>query len=134
MRSLLDASPTHTNDSGATRPLDVADVLLITPYNAQVRALSEALPGYHIGTVDKFQGQEAPISIYSMATSSADEAPHGMEFLYSLNRLNVATSRAQCLALVVASPALLRVRCRTPRQMRLANAIARLVEMATPLE
>ena len=134
VRSLLDASPTHTNDSGATRPLDVADVLLITPYNAQVRALSEALPGYHIGTVDKFQGQEAPISIYSMATSSADEAPHGMEFLYSLNRLNVATSRAQCLALVVASPALLRVRCRTPRQMRLANAIARLVEMATPLE
>ncbi len=134
VRSLLDASPTHTNDSGATRPLDIADVLLITPYNAQVRALSEALPGYHIGTVDKFQGQEAPISIYSMATSSADEAPHGMEFLYSLNRLNVATSRAQCLALVVASPALLRVRCRTPRQMRLANAIARLVEMATPLE
>ena len=88
------------------------------------------LPGFRIGTVDKFQGQEAPISIYSMATSSLDDAPHGMEFLYSLNRLNVATSRARCLALVVASPELLRVRCRTPRQMRLANAIARLVEVA----
>ncbi len=65
-----------------------------------------------------------------MATSSANEAPRGMEFLYSLNRLNVATSRAQCLAVVVASPALLRVVCRTPRQMRLANALARLVEVA----
>ena len=134
VRGLLDASPTHTDDSGATRPLDEADVLFITPYNAQVRALREALPEFRIGTVDKFQGQEAPISIYSMATSSPEEAPHGMEFLYSLNRLNVATSRAQCLALVVASPALLRVRCRTPRQMRLANALARLVEMAAPPE
>ena len=130
VRNLLDASPTHTDASGALLPLTQADVLVITPYNAQVRALSEALPGFCIGTVDKFQGQEAPISIYSMATSSSEVAPHGMEFLYSLNRLNVATSRAQCVALVVASPALLRVRCRTPRQMRLANALARLVEMA----
>ena len=130
VRSLLAASPTHTDASGASIPLAEADVLLITPYNAQVRALSEALPGFRIGTVDKFQGQEAPISIYSMATSSSEEAPHGMEFLYSLNRLNVATSRAQCVALIVASPTLLRVRCRTPRQMRLANALARLMEMA----
>ena len=103
---------------------------MITPYNAQVKAIRDALPGFRVGTVDKFQGQEAPISIYSMTTSSADEAPRGMEFLYSLNRLNVATSRAQCLAVVVASPALIRVRCRTPRQMRLANALARLVEVA----
>ncbi len=88
------------------------------------------LQALRIGTVDKFQGQEAPISIYSMATSSADEAPRGMEFLYSLNRLNVATSRAKCLAVVVASPGLLAVRCRTPRQMHLANALARLFEMA----
>ena len=70
-----------------------------------------------IGTVDKFQGQEAPVSIYSMATSSAEEAPRGMEFLYSLNRLNVATSRAQCLAVLVANPDLIDVRCRTPRQI-----------------
>ena len=130
VRSLLAATPTYTDASGASMPLAEADVLLITPYNAQVRALSDALPGFRIGTVDKFQGQEAPISIYSMATSSLEEAPHGMEFLYSLNRLNVATSRAQCVTLVVASPKLLRVRCRTPRQMRLANALARLMEMA----
>ena len=131
VRDLLSSDPTYTDAEGIPHSLAESDVLLITPYNAQVSALSEALPGFRIGTVDKFQGQEAPISIYSMATSSADEAPHGMEFLYSLNRLNVATSRARCLALVVASPGLLKVRCRTPRQMRLANAVARLVEMAT---
>ena len=131
VRDLMSSNPTYTDADGLTLRLEEGDVLLITPYNAQVRSLSEALPGFRIGTVDKFQGQEAPISIYSMATSSSDEAPHGMEFLYSLNRLNVATSRARCLALVVASPNLLRVRCRTPRQMRLANALARLVEIAT---
>ena len=79
----------------------------------------------------KFQGQEAPLSIYSMATSSAEDAPRGIEFLYSLHRLNVATSRARCIAAVVGNPQLVRVRCRTPRQMRLANALARFVEMAT---
>jgi len=104
---------------------------VVTPYNAQVGVLEAALPaGARIGTVDKFQGQEAPISIYSMATSTQDEAPRGMEFLYSLNRLNVATSRARCVALVVASPELLRVRAKTPRQMQLANALARFAEHA----
>ena len=115
---------------GTVQELTESDIFVIPPYNAQVKALTEALPEFRIGTVDKFQGQEAPISIYSMATSSSEEAPHGMEFLYSLNRLNVATRRAHCLAVVVASPGLLRVRCRTPRQMRLANSVARLVEMA----
>ena len=130
IQGLLGSDPTYTDAEGAVHELTGSDVLVITPYNAQVRAITEALPGFRIGTVDKFQGQEAPISIYSMATSSSEEAPHGMEFLYSLNRLNVATSRARCLAVVVASPELLRVRCRTPHQMRLANAVARLVEMA----
>ena len=129
--SLLDADPAYTDAEAVAHPLERDDELVITPYNAQVKALGDVLPGFRIGTVDKFQGQEAPISIYSMATSSPEEAPRGMEFLYSLNRLNVATSRAQCLTLVVASPELLRVHCRTPRQMQLANAIARLVEMAT---
>ena len=131
VRSLLDAGPAYTDAEAVSHPLKWDGVLVITPYNAQVKALGDLLPGFRIGTVDKFQGQEAPVSIYSMATSSPGEAPRGMEFLYSLNRLNVATSRAQCLTLVVASPELLRVRCRTPRQMQLANAIARLVEMAS---
>ena len=86
--------------------------------------------GARAGTVDKFQGQEAPVVIYSMATSTPDEAPRGMEFLYSLNRLNVATSRARCVAAIVASPALLTPDCRTPEQMRLANPFCRFLELA----
>ena len=106
-----------------------AGVLPITTYKAQVGALSEVLPGFRIGTVDEFQGQEAPISIYSMATSSSAEAPRGMQFLYSLNRLNVATSRVQCLAVVVANSDLPTVRCRTPRQI--TNTLARLFGVAS---
>ncbi len=104
--------------------------LIVAPYNAQVAEIERRLPAARVGTVDKFQGQEAPVSIYSMTTSGPDEAPRGMEFLYSLNRLNVATSRARCLAAVVASPALVRVRARTPRQMQLANALCRFLELA----
>jgi uncharacterized protein len=95
-----------------------------------VAEIARALHGVRAGTVDKFQGQEAPVSLYSMATSSPEDAPRGMEFLYSLNRLNVATSRARCLAVVVANPALIRVRARTPRQMQLANALCRFIELA----
>jgi len=80
--------------------------------------------------VDKFQGQEAPVVIYSMATSSSAEAPRGFEFLYSLHRLNVAISRAQGMAILVCSPALLDVIARTPSQMRLASALCHLVETA----
>ena len=83
VRSLLDADPTYTDAESVEHPLEREGVLVITPYNAQVRTLSELLPGLRIGTVDKFQGKEAPIAIYSMATSSPDEAPRGMEFLYS---------------------------------------------------
>ena len=131
VRQLLARGARWTDAQGTSRPLAQDDILIITPYNAQVAELAEVLPGFRIGTVDKFQGQEAPVSIYSMATSSAADAPRGMEFLYSRNRLNVATSRARCVAAVVASPHILRARCRTPRQMRLANALARLVECAS---
>ena len=86
--------------------------------------------GARVGTVDKFQGREAPVVIYSMATSRPEDAPRGMEFLYSLNRLNVATSRARCAAIVVASPLLYEPECRTPRQLELANALCRFREMA----
>jgi len=79
------------------------------------------------------QGQERPIVIYSLTTSSQAEAPRGMEFLYSLNRLNVATSRARCLCVLVASPGVFDIDCRTPRQMQLANAFCRYLELARPL-
>jgi uncharacterized protein len=84
------------------------------------------------GTVDKFQGQEAPVVLYSMATSMPEDAPRGMEFLYSLNRLNVATSRARCAVVLVASPRLFEPECRTPRQMKLVNALCRYREQAKP--
>jgi uncharacterized protein len=116
---------------GKTRPIAVNDILVVAPYNAQVRRLIETLPERaRVGTVDKFQGQEAPVVIYSMATSSVDDAPRGMDFLFSLNRLNVAASRAQALVILVCSPELLKARCRTPDQMRLASALCRLVEVA----
>jgi len=111
-------------------PIAWKDVLIVAPYNAQVYAIKDRLPGANVGTVDKFQGQEAPIVLYSMATSSPEEAPRGMEFLYSLNRLNVATSRAQCACVLIASPRLLEPECHTPRQMTLANAFCRYLEMA----
>jgi len=107
--------------------------MVITPYNAQVAELRDRLPEVHIGTVDKFQGQEAPVVFYSMATSSGTEARRGMEFLYSLNRLNVATSRAKALCILVASPHLLGAECRTPRQMQVVNALCRYLELAEPV-
>jgi uncharacterized protein len=92
--------------------------------------IQRLLPLARVGTVDKFQGQEAPVSIYSMATSNPEDAPRGMSFLYSRNRLNVASSRARCATILVCSPNLLRVYARTPEQMRLANALCQFAEMA----
>ncbi len=129
VRDLIEAG-IWTDSDGRRRRLTPDDILVVAPYNAQVAEIARALPTARVGTVDKFQGQEAPVSIYSMATSSPQDAPRGMEFLYSLNRLNVATSRALCLAAVVASPSLIRVRARTPRQMQLANALCRFIELA----
>jgi uncharacterized protein len=86
-----------------------------------------------VGTVDKFQGQQAPVVIYTMATSHPEDAPRGMDFLYSATRLNVATSRAQCAVILVASPHLFKPECRTVKQMRLANGLCRFREMATLL-
>jgi uncharacterized protein len=97
----------------------------------QVNLLRELLPDeVPVGTVDKFQGQEADVVLYSMTSSSGDDVPRGLEFLLSRNRLNVAVSRARCLAYLVASPRLLEVNCRTIPQMRLANALCRFVEIA----
>jgi uncharacterized protein len=121
-----------TDAKGVTRPLGWRDVLIVAPYNAQVGTIQRLLPPEaRVGTVDKFQGQEAPVSIYSLTTSSPELAPRGLDFLYSRNRLNVATSRARCVAVVVGSPDLWRVRARTPAQMRLVNAFCRFTELAT---
>ena len=121
-----------TNREGLTAPVTLEDILIIAPYNAQVFEIQQRLPNARVGTVDKFQGQEAPIAIYTMATSSHADAPRGMEFLYSANRFNVAISRAKCMAILIASPRIFEADCRTPRQMQLANAFCRYLEIATP--
>jgi predicted RecB family nuclease len=120
----------HWANENERKALSLSDVLIVAPYNAQVSDLLERMPGARVGTVDKFQGQEAPVVIYSLTTSSPEDAPRGMEFLYSLNRLNVATSRAQAIVIIVASPRLLEPECSNPRQMRLANALCRYAELA----
>ena len=128
---ILASGTTWIDKHGIERPITLQDILIIAPYNAQVFELQDRIAGASIGTVDKFQGQEKPIAIYSMTTSSYADAPRGMEFLYSLNRLNVATSRAQCVCILVASPSVFEAQCRTPRQMQLANAFCRYLELAT---
>jgi len=128
---LLSGEAQYVDRDGTTRVLTPRDILVVAPYNAQVSALRVALPSdVQVGTVDKFQGAEAPIVIYSMTSSSAEDAPRGLEFLYSLNRLNVATSRAQALVILVGNPELTRVRCKTPRQMQLVNGLCAYLEMA----
>src|SRR5204862_7628709 len=111
-----------TSSRGDVAPLGDDDFMVVAPYNAQVRKLRAALDaaglrGVQAGTVDKFQGREAPVVFYSMATSSAEDVPRSLAFLFSRNRLNVAVSRARCLACVVASPRLLESRARAAEQM-----------------
>src|SRR5690348_751116 len=109
----------------------IDDILIVAPFNAHVARLSGVLPqGARIGSVDRFQGQEAPVVIFSMGTSSADDAPRGLEFVFNLNRLNVAISRARALSIVVASPRLLDAHCNSAEQVRLVNALCRYAEVA----
>ena len=131
VEDILVQEATWIDRDGDEKPIGIEDILIITPYNAQVFEIQRHLPQARVGTVDKFQGQEAPISIYSLASSSPADAPRGMEFLYSLNRLNVATSRAKCVSILVGSPHVFEAECRTPRQMQLANAFCRYLERST---
>jgi uncharacterized protein len=134
--NLLDPGARWIDRHGVHHAVTANEILVVAPYNSHVALLAERLVsrGVRVGTVDKFQGQEAPIVIYSMATSTPEDAPRGMEFLYSLNRLNVATSRARCVCILVASPRLFEPECKSPRQMQLANAICRYVELARDVE
>jgi predicted RecB family nuclease len=133
VEEILASKATWMDRDGIERPVGIEDILIIAPYNAQVFEIRRRLPNARVGTVDKFQGQEAPIVIYSVTTSSHADAPRGMEFLYSLNRLNVAVSRAKCVCVLIASPAIFEPVCATPRQMELANAYCRYRERAKPL-
>ncbi len=121
---------TWTEKDGTSRPMRASDIIVVAPYNAQMNALRDALPdAIRVGTVDKFQGQEAPICLISMTASSAEETARGMEFLFSLNRINVAVSRAKGLALVFGAPRLREAKCETVEQMRLVNTLCALPDL-----
>jgi predicted RecB family nuclease len=125
VRNLLTGS--WTEKDGTTRPMRQSDIIVVAPYNAQVNALIDALPqGTRVGTVDRFQGQEAPVCLVSMTTSLIEETPRGMDFLFSLNRMNVAVSRAKGLALLFGAPSLREAKCETVDQMRLVNLVCAL--------
>jgi predicted RecB family nuclease len=118
-----------TDKQGAEHPMTPSNILVVAPYNVQVNLLKRVLPdGARVGTVDKFQGQEAELVIVSMTTSSEQDLPRHIEFLYSKNRLNVAVSRAKCLAIVIANPALTAIKCQTPEQMALVNTLCWVAE------
>ena len=117
------------NEKGEEAILTASDIKIITPYNAQVQAIKQRLPNLEVGTVDKFQGQEAPVIIYSVATSSIEEAPRGMDFLFSPHRFNVAVSRARTRFIMVANPTIFEAECKSPHQIKLANAFCRFKEL-----
>ena len=130
VRQLTSGKVTFLNQKDEETILTTADIKIITPYNAQVQAIKQQLPTLEIGTVDKFQGQEAPVIIYSVATSSLEDAPRGMDFLFSPNRFNVAVSRARTRFIMVANPAIFEAECKSPHQIKLANAFCRFKELS----
>jgi predicted RecB family nuclease len=133
VRQIFDdlAGATWIDAEDVEHPLKLSDILVVAPYNAHVARLRSFLPaGARVGTVDKFQGQEAPVAIYSMASSSVEDAPRGVSFLYDLHRLNVAISRARCVAIVVCSPALLDAAVHTPDQLCAVNGLIQVIEQA----
>ena len=132
VRDLL--TGTWVDADGQERPITSDDILVVAPYNSHVNALADALPGLRVGTVDRFQGQEAAIVIYSMGTADVTEVPRGLPFLFSVNRFNVALSRAKALAIVVASPLLEYSPASTTADLRAINAFCRFVDLAERVE
>jgi len=117
-----------TAKNGDSRAIADEDILVVAPYNMQVNLLKDRLGDQiAIGTIDKFQGQEAPVVIISMAVSDVEESSRGLDFLFDINRLNVAVSRAQALAIIVANPGLERCRVSSLEQMEKASFYSRLV-------
>jgi len=126
---------TFARKGNPVMPFTQADILVVTPYNAQRKRIAAMLQNAGladvlVGTVDKFQGKEAPVVFYSMATSSGEDLPRSMEFLFDKNRFNVAVSRAQCMSVLVCSPRLLETRCVGVDQMALVNLLCEYVEEA----
>jgi predicted RecB family nuclease len=135
---VLDSDP--RSPEGTTRPLTDRDVIVVSPYNAQRQLILAKLrdagidvdpgSGVRVGTVDKFQGQEAAVVFYSMAASSGEDIPRNVEFLFERNRFNVAISRARAASILLCSRRLLDIRCRTPEEMALANLLCAFAQRA----
>ena len=120
-----------TDSAGVTRAPRPDDVMVVASYNLAVRMIADRVPaGVQVGTVDKFQGREAAVVFFAMTCSSGHDVPRGLDFLFSRNRLNVAISRAQCLAVLVHSPTLLHAECRDLGDMELVDGACRFVELA----
>ena len=133
-RALLDGA-TVTDAEGTQQPLGAEGILVVAPYNLAVRGIEAVVPdGVRVGSVDRFQGQEAPVVFYAMTCSSGDDVPRGLNFLFDQNRFNVAISRAQCLSVLVYSPHLLEAACPTLESMRLLDGICSYVEHAEPVD
>lgn len=136
LRPMLDTP--WTDQHGDTKLLRPADFMVVAPYNDQVRAIRRALSTHkrtakvEVGTVDRFQGREAAVVLFSMTTSSSEYMPRTTGFLFSRNRLNVAISRARCLAVLVCTDKLLATRAETVEEMRMIGALCSFVERATP--
>jgi uncharacterized protein len=131
VQQLIDELKTgsFTNKDGQTRAITDKDILVVAPYNMQVNLLKEKLTGdLKIGTIDKFQGQEAPVVIISMAVSDVDDSPRGLDFVFDLNRLNVAISRAKALAIVIANQGLEQCSVNSLRQMEKVGFFCKLKE------
>jgi uncharacterized protein len=132
-RDLLTGA-TVTDADATTHPLRPEDILVVAPYNMAVRCIRERVPtGVRVGTVDRFQGQQAPVVFYAMSCSAGEDAPRGIDFLFDAHRLNVAISRAECLAILVHSPRLLDADSPTLDAMQLLNGVCRFVEIAKPV-
>ncbi len=122
----------YCNKTNKIERITLNNILIVAPYNMQVNLLRKELPdGARIGTVDRFQGQEAEVVIISMTTSNQEYLPRFIDFLFSKKRLNVALSRAKCLAIVVANPQLLNVPCNSAEQMSLVNTLCRAYYVGT---
>ena len=124
-----DAWSAYTSKDGTTKPLELSDFLFIAPYNAQVRALKTALPtGARVGSVDKFQGQEAAVCILSLCSSYGEYGSRGLRFILDRSRINVAISRAKCLAIVVGDPRIANSSAGSIDEMKLLNLFCKLLE------
>ena len=137
LEKILDGKTQFRDKHGNLHKVEQEDIKIISPYNAQRNALERtvhsAYPDIQIGTVDKFQGQEAPIVIFSTAASTPDEAPKGLGFLFNEHRLNVAISRAKAMFVLVSSPALFGIQAKKPAQIVLANRLLYLIKKSVTI-